>query len=218
MNQELTDITVLLDRSGSMSSCATDVIGGFNSFLRDQRAGAGWARLTLIQFDSTNDQEIVYLAKPVAEAPNLTPETFKPRGSTPLYDAMGKAIVATGERLAAMPEAQRPSKVVFLVMTDGYENHSREYTHFMIRDMVKTQTEKYSWAFIFIGADIDAMAQGGMVGLNRGSTVQINSANTIDAFNLTSAKLRSYRVSADVSDLNYSQAERDTLNKADQKS
>lgn len=133
---DCTDITILLDRTGSMASAVTDTIGGFNTFLQGQKAEPGRCLLSLVQFDDIDPQEIIHDAKAIAEVPELTGETFVPRGRTPLLDALGKAIVRTGQRLAALPETDRPNKVIFVILTDGQENASREYTRPQVFDMI----------------------------------------------------------------------------------
>jgi len=211
MKENFTDITVLIDQSGSMNERVSEVIGGFNSFLKTHKKASGDANISLILFDSVNPQEVVYSAKPVRQAPNLTADTFRPRGGTPLYDAFGLAITATGQRLAALPESERPSRVIFVVITDGFENMSREYSASMVKSVVKHQTEKYSWDFIFLGADMDAMAQGAQIGIVAGSTVPLTSNNFVRAFNLTAAKTAAYRSTNNKADLGYTVTERDSL-------
>src|SRR5580765_7194178 len=112
----LTDITVLLDRSGSMASIESDVVGGFTEFVTSQRQGAGRAVLSLVQFDSQSI-DAVFTAKSVHDI--RLPIRFEPRGSTPLLDALGQTIVSTGARLRTMPERERPGRVVFVAITDG---------------------------------------------------------------------------------------------------
>lgn len=123
-----TDVTVILDRSGSMESIATDVIGSFNVFLATQQRLPGECRLSLVQFD--DEYEVVYAGVPIGEAPRMTDRTFVPRGMTALLDAIGRTIDATGRRLAALPEAERPGTVLVAIITDGLERelglHPRE--------------------------------------------------------------------------------------------
>src|SRR6476620_7328202 len=126
MMKNETDVTVILDRSGSMEAIASDVIGGFNQFLAEQQRHPGDCRLTLVQFDDR--YEVLYLARPIADAARLTADTFEPRGSTALLDAIGRTIDATGARLAALPEAERPNRVLLAIVTDGQENASVHYT------------------------------------------------------------------------------------------
>ena len=100
---ELPDITFVLDRSGSMGIIKADTIGGFNQFIEDQKKAAGEALMTLVQFD--DQYEVNYAGVPIAAVRPLNTDTFVPRGWTALYDAIGKTVVATGKRIASMPEA-----------------------------------------------------------------------------------------------------------------
>lgn len=163
MNDSLTDITVVLDRSGSMAAVRDDTIGGFNSFLEEQKAVPGSARVSLVQFDDR--YEVLYENRSVQDAPMLSAKTFVPRGSTALRDAIGRTINATGARLTALPEAERPGKVLLIVMTDGEENASREFSGGQILDMITHQREKYQWEVVFIGANQDAVATGASYGI-----------------------------------------------------
>ena len=157
----LTDITVLLDRSGSMQSIATDVVGGFTQFVEEQRKGAGEAVLSLVQFDSQSIESL-FTAKPVHDI--RLPVEFQPRGATPLLDALGRTIVATGARLRAMPEAERPGRVIFVAITDGLENASEEYRLEQIRQMIQHQESVYKWDFVYLGANVDAFAESEAMG------------------------------------------------------
>jgi hypothetical protein len=193
MKENLVDINVVLDRSGSMSCIAADTIGGFNEFLKTQQEADGEAFITLAQFDDI--YEVVYSGKNIKEAPMLSSLTFKPRGSTALLDAIGKTINTTGERLANLNEDQRPEKIIFVILTDGGENASREFTNTQINDMIKHQTDVYSWDFIFIGANQDAIQVGATMGFNMGNsmTYAANSVGTTCAFTSMSEKMTLYR-------------------------
>ena len=157
----LTDITVLLDRSGSMESIASDVVGGFSQFVEEQRKGAGEAVLSLVQFDS-QAIDTLFTARPVHEV--KLPIVFEPRGSTPLLDALGRTIVSTGARLRAMKESDRPSRVIFVAITDGLENASREYSLGRIHGMIQHQESAYNWDFVYLGANVDAFAESAAMG------------------------------------------------------
>ena len=157
MRNDLTDITIILDRSGSMSIIAADTIRGLNTFLDKQRTQPGDLLLTLVQFDDINPYEVVYNGVNVKNVPNLEASSFIPRGSTPLLDAVGRGIIGTGSRLRNIKEEDRPGLVVFVIVTDGQENASKEFTKAKIAEMIKEQTDKYSWSFIFIGANQDAI-------------------------------------------------------------
>ena len=196
MKQNLTDINVVLDRSGSMESVRTDTIGGFNAFLKTQKEAPGEATLTLAQFD--DQYEIVHNGKNIQDVPNLTAETFVPRGMTALLDAIGRTVNATGARLSAMPEDQRPGKVIFVILTDGQENKSSEFTKAKINEMIKHQKEAYRWDFVFLGANQDAIHAGTSLGINAGNTMTYaaNSKGTAAAFASVGATMCAYRSGA----------------------
>lgn len=195
MKQNHTDITVVLDRSGSMASVASDTIGGFNRFLDEQRKAAGTADITLHQFDT--DFETPIKSQGVSSAPDLTDKTFVPRGMTALLDAIGRSITDTGARLKALPEQDRAGKVVFVIITDGLENASREYTQAKINDMISHQRDKYQWEFVFLGANQDAIATGSRLGVATANSMTYahNSAGTQAAFAATSKNLSMLRCS-----------------------
>jgi hypothetical protein len=190
-----TDISIVLDRSGSMASVRTDTIGGFNTFIEEQRKQPGECAVSLVQFDDSF--EVLYTEKSVQDAPLLTPETFLPRGSTALLDAIGRTIVATGARLSAIHEAMRPEKVIFVIITDGQENASKEFSKQQIADMIKLQRETYKWDFVFLGANQDAIAVGGSLGVARDSSLTYahDGAGTRSAFMSTSGHVSSLRAS-----------------------
>lgn len=154
------EIVIVVDRSGSMSPIAKDMCGGFETFLDEQRKLPGECKVTLVQFD--NEYEVVYEAKPIADVPSLV---LVPRGGTALLDAIGRTIDATGARLETMPEAERPSKVLCMIITDGAENASKEYGRKRVFDMITTQREKFSWEFIFLGANQDSFAAARDIGI-----------------------------------------------------
>ena len=127
------------------------------------------AQLSLVQFD--DQYEPNYQGVPIEEAPDLNEVTYVPRASTALLDAMGRTIQLTGERLRNMPEHERPGTVVFVTLTDGYENASHEYTLQRVNDMIREQRDKYSWQFIFLGANQDAIATAAKMGMGAGQSL-----------------------------------------------
>ena len=163
MREQLTDITMILDRSGSMGPMRQETINGVNAFIRAQREQPGEAVFTLVQFD--DHYQVDYAAKPIKEAPELTERTYEPRGWTALHDAIGKTIGMVGDRLRRTPEAERPARVLVVIQTDGQENFSKEFTAARVREMVEHQKEKYSWVFQFVGANQDAVLTGGQLGI-----------------------------------------------------
>lgn len=160
MQQHLTDLTIVIDRSGSMARRKADAEGGVNEFIRRQKEAPGSCNFTLVQFD--NDYEKVYDNCPIMDI--ALDYTLYPGGSTALLDALGRAITETGIRLAAMPEDERPGLVVFVVITDGQENSSCEYSKAEIREMIQVQTEVYKWQFTYLGANQDAFAEASAMG------------------------------------------------------
>jgi len=161
---DFTAIAVILDRSGSMGKLSKETIEGFNAFVAEQRKVKGEAVLTLATFAS--DYRLVYDFVPLDSVVDLTTATYVCNGYTSLLDSVGKTINSLGNRLSAMPENERPSKVIVVVMTDGEENASTEYAIDKIKEMVEHQTNKYSWLFVFSGAGIDAFHGSKSLGMN----------------------------------------------------
>jgi uncharacterized protein YegL len=162
MNQDLTEIVFILDRSGSMGGLENDTIGGFNGFVKNQ-SKAGQTNLTTILFDEK--YEILHNGID-AKNVTLTDKEYFTRGSTALLDAIGKTINEVGKRLGETPEDKRPGKVIFVITTDGLENASREFGYDAVKNMITRQTEKYGWEFVFMGANIDVAQEGGKLGIS----------------------------------------------------
>ncbi len=164
MRSDYTHLAVILDRTGSMESIRDDTIGGFNAFLEEQQQQPGHATLTLVQFDTQDPYEVVHRLRPIGEVPKLTRATYVPRASTPLLDAMGRGINDLEQSIMTLPEADRPSRVVMVVITDGQENSSREFRKDQIVKMIEEKQAKYDWQFVFLSADLaaitDALASG----------------------------------------------------------
>lgn len=171
MNNNLTDVTIILDRSGSMIDIASDMIGAVNTFFDGQRNLPGDLNVTLVQFDSQNPYEVIHNVVPIDKVPNLTEKTFIPRGNTPLLQAIGTGIVNTGIRLAALRESDRPGKVLFIIVTDGQENTPMDYTREMINEMITRQQKEYSWQFMFLGSNQDAIAVAKSYGILRSNSL-----------------------------------------------
>jgi hypothetical protein len=209
-----TDITIILDRSGSMESVKQDTIGGFNSFLSEQQKVEGEASLSLVQFD--DQYEVVYEDKNINSADRLTERTFQPRGSTALFDAIGRTVNAVGRRLAALPEKERPDKVLFVIMTDGFENASREFNAAKISEMINHQRNVYKWEFMFIGANQDAVLSAQEIGIPAAAslTYAANEEGTQIAYSLMASKIKNYRVSNDAEALNFNEEDRERQRKA----
>jgi hypothetical protein len=191
MRQDLTDLTVVLDRSGSMHACRSDAEGGLNSFIARQKELPGECTFTLVQFDTV--YEFVHKAIPLRTVPHCH---LEPRGNTALLDAVGRAIVETGERLRTLPEADRPGLVVFVIITDGQENSSREYTKARVREMIEHQQNVYKWQFTYLGANQDAFAEAGSMGIHLAGVADFGVAAMVPAMMAVSGNVRRMRTAA----------------------
>ncbi len=169
-NPKKTAIIVLADRSGSMASCEKDANGGLNTFVKEQQKVKGDVEFTFIQFDTT--YECVHAGIPLESVPELK---ITPRGGTALFDAIARSIKETGQRFANMAEQDRPGLVLFVILTDGDENRSNEYTLYnggceKIKEMITHQTNVYNWRFSYLGANQDGFAVGSSMGINSSAT------------------------------------------------
>ncbi|MGQ9351423.1 VWA domain-containing protein [Mycolicibacterium gilvum] len=187
-NQNLTLIAFLLDRSGSMQSIKSDVVGGFDAFLAEQRAGEGDCRVTLAQFD--DQYEVVYRAVPVGEVPPLV---LNPRNRTALLDSMGKLITDTAAEIAALPDDDKPGSVIVAIMTDGLENASHEWSRPAIKSLVEQQTNEFVWEFLYMGADQDAVEVGKDLGVKAEQAVTYSRGKSREAMAAMSGNVRGYR-------------------------
>jgi Mg-chelatase subunit ChlD len=140
-----------------MESIRDDTIGGFNAFLNEQKQQPSKATITLVQFDDQDPYEVIHQVKTVQEVSELTRETYVPRASTPLLDAIGRGINDLEKCISDMKEDDRPSKVVFVVITDGQENASREFRRDQILKMINEKEKQNNWQFVFLSADLDAI-------------------------------------------------------------
>jgi hypothetical protein len=161
-----THIICVLDRSGSMSGIISDSIGGFNQFLKDQKKLPDKATITVHLFDDRHD--CIYDCVDIQNAQELTEAVWSPRGTTALYDAIGKAINKDKQRFAALG-TEKPSKVLVCVVTDGFENASTEYRRQDIQKLIR-QCEDEDWNFIYLAANQDAFAVGQSFGIAPGNT------------------------------------------------
>lgn len=191
MRNDLTDLTMVLDRSGSMELCRKDAEGGVNAFIKDQKNQDGECLLSLVQFDT--EYEFVHKAKPIGGVDRFT---LSPRGGTALLDAVGRAINETGERLSAMDEKDRPGLVVFVIVTDGEENSSREFKLAQIKEMIERQQSEYQWQFTFLGANQDAFAEAGGMGIAAAAAANYTPATAGQAFAASSENVSRMRAAS----------------------
>ena len=161
---EPVQIICILDRSGSMSNLAADTIGGYNSFIEQQKTKAGTAEVTTVLFD--DQYEKISDATDINAVPELTSEQYYARGTTALLDAVGRTITETLSRLESKNICPAKRRVLVMIMTDGYENASKEFTKAKVKALVEATTKEYDWNYIFIGANIDAAAEAGGIGID----------------------------------------------------
>jgi uncharacterized protein YegL len=183
-NPDYRHYLLIVDRSGSMHAIKDEAQAGIRLFVKEQTAIPGKATLTLVQFDSV--YEVVHDFTPLKAAAGYK---LEPRTMTALLDACGMAITRVGERLAAMPEHERPGKVSVLISTDGKENASREWKREQVRELFIRQQDEYQWQFSYVGANVDAFAEAGAMGIPAASTMNYaaSSAGTQSAYAAASA-------------------------------
>lgn len=208
MKAGYTFLVAVVDRSASMSSMAREMQDGLNRLVSEQAALPGECNVTLVQFD-----DVVETVASCVPAGRVTPYRLVPRGNTALLDAVGSTIAKVGDVLAAIPEADRPEKVVFLVATDGYENASREYQRAQVQEMIRVQTEQYKWEFVYLGANVDAFAEAAALGMTTANSMDYSPDNLGVVMRMASSKVGEYRAGLAAS-LAWTGDERDAAEKA----
>lgn len=163
MKKNLTEIVFILDRSGSMSGLEKDTIGGYNSLIEKQKKEKGTALISTVLFDDKT--EVLHDRVRLDKIRPMTEKEYYVRGCTALLDAVGGAIHHIGNvHKYARPE-DRPEKTLFIITTDGQENSSTRYTYDKVKHMVERQRQRFGWEFLFLGANIDAVAEAGRFGI-----------------------------------------------------
>ena len=197
MRKGLTEIVFILDRSGSMSGLEADTIGGFNSLIEKQKKEDGEALISVVLFDDW--QEVLYDRVEIGKVPLMDDTQYDVRGCTALLDASGGAIHHIGNVHKYAREEDRPEKTMFIITTDGMENSSRRYTYEKVKSMVKRQTDKYGWEFLFLGANMDAIAVAGSfgIGANRAVSYECDSRGTRLNYEILSKTVSRVRASKD---------------------
>jgi len=182
-----THLALVVDRSGSMADIADDAQGGINTLIKEQFAEDGKLTVTLSDFDDHFSDVVRMSGKPFEYK-------LSPRGSTALLDAVGKEIARTGAELDALPDALRPEKVLFVVVTDGQENASQEFSLEAVKASIKHRRDQNNWTFQFICADENAW-QGKEMGMHS-STFNRSSKGQRGAYKSMNDSLKSYRKEA----------------------
>ena len=193
MKNNLTELVFILDKSGSMSGLESDTIGGFNSMLKKQKAMDGECRITTVLFD--NGYELLHDRIDIRAVSKMTDKEYQVGGSTALLDAIGLSI----QKLIAVQKntslAYRAGNVMFVIITDGEENASREYTAEKVKALIEIQKEKFGWEFVFLGANIDAVQAAGRFGIapERAMNYVPDAEGTSLNFEAMSASVASFR-------------------------
>lgn len=185
-----THMSFLLDASGSMQAIKTDVEGGFDAFVAEQRTQPGRCTVTLADFSGAGDYQVRYVGKDLAQ---VEPLSLQPRGMTALLDSIGRLVVETGQWLAAMPEEQRPGLVIVGIMTDGHENDSTEWTRAGVRALIEEQERAYGWVFHYLGANQDAIEEGAHLGVRADASLTYDAGAAGPAMAAYSTSLASLR-------------------------
>ncbi len=216
-----TEIVVVLDSSGSMESVKMDTIGAFNQFLSDQQnvKGALDCNLSLLLFNT--DVARLYDGTDITDVPRLGEDIYKPQGNTALLDAVGHAINDLDQRMAdKFCGHERADDVVFVVLTDGLENSSTEFSKDTLRTMISEQEERYGWHFVFLAADQDAFQDAFSTGFTDATTtifidtdVSGTITNTLDA---TSGNITDWRMTGDSTTLTFTDAQREQADPDDE--
>jgi len=209
MRKDLTDITLVVDRSGSMVSCQSDAEGGINTFIQKQKEAIGNANFTLVEFDTKYN--FLYNGTPIQDVGSYK---LVPRGCTALLDAVGRTINEVGLRLDKLEENQKPGCVIFIIVTDGHENSSIEFTKTQVKEMIEHQQNKYNWHFQFLGADINAFDEGRSLGIKTSAIAQYDTNICGTVYNTLCSKvvdMRSRLHRGLPIDSSFSQSERDSM-------
>ena len=172
MKKGLTELVFILDRSGSMSGLESDTIGGYNALLEKQKKEPGEAVITTVLFD--DKYELLHDRINIRGIVPITDREYYVRGITALLDAVGKTINKIGNAQKHTAEDERAEHVMFVITTDGMENASCEFSYAKVRKMIENQKSKYGWEFIFLGANIDAIATAERFGISEDRATNYN--------------------------------------------
>ena len=200
MNKNLTELVFILDKSGSMSGLEDDTIGEYNSMLEKQRQTPGECRITTVLFD--NRYELLHDRVDLRAIQPITRNEYFVGGSTALLDAIGKTIHKIAAVQKNTAKDYRAKKVMFVIITDGAENSSREYSAKKIKSIIQHEKKKYGWEFIFLGANIDAVETAEQFGIdeNRAANYIPDSEGTELNFRMMSEAVTSFRACGAVPD------------------
>lgn len=217
MKKGLTELVFILDKSGSMSGLEADTIGGYNSMLIKQQAVEGECCITTVLFDNT--YELLHDRIDIKAVSAITEKEYAVGGSTALLDAIGRTIHKIGNAQKHTAEEYRAEKVMFVIITDGEENASREYSADKIRAQIQRQKTKYGWEFIFLGANIDAVQTAGRFGIapDRTADYLADSKGTELNFMVMSKAAATFRESGAIDPMCFEQIRKDVRQRGGRK-
>ncbi len=209
MKKDLTELVFILDRSGSMSGLESDTIGGFNGMLSKQKQMDGECRITTILFD--DEIELLHDRHDLEGVSLLTEKEYYTRGTTALIDAIGFGINKLINVQKKTDRKLQAKNVLFVIITDGMENASREYTVKKVKSMINHQQKKYDWEFIFLGANIDAIVTAGAFGIRpeRALDYLADQEGTALNFQVLSKTIGSFRTTGRVNEEGLDKIRRD---------
>lgn len=198
MKTNIAELVFILDKSGSMSGLEGDTIGGYNAMLKKQQQEQGEAVVTTVLFD--DNYELLHDRINIKGIKEITEKEYFVGGCTALLDAIGKTIHKIGNAQKHTGEDMRADKVMFVIITDGMENASREYSYDKIKKMIDRQKEKFGWEFIFLGANIDAVSTAARFGISadRAANYNADSAGTKLNYEVVSCAVSEYRTSSQI--------------------
>lgn len=200
MKKDLTELVFILDRSGSMRGLEGETIYGYNTLLEKQKKEPGDAIVTTVLFDT--EYELLHDRMNIQDIGPITDKEYNVKGFTALLDAAGKTINSIGNALENTDDAERPENVMFVIITDGMENASREFDYEQVHKMIEHQKSKYNWEFIFLGANMDAVATAGRFGIGKDRAVNYHpdSVGTSLNYDVISETVSSFRSNHSISE------------------
>lgn len=209
MKKRTTELVFILDKSGSMGGLEADTIGGFNAMLKKQQATDGACSITTVLFD--NRYELLHDRIDIKAVGRMTDKEYQVGGSTALLDAIGRTVHKIDNAQKHTAEDYRAEKVLFVIITDGEENSSREYTAEMVRALIERQKEQYGWEFIFLGANIDAIETAGRYGIapNRAVDFIADSEGTELNYKVMASTVTAFRESGRIDEKQFEEIHED---------
>jgi uncharacterized protein YegL len=217
MKKGLTELVFILDKSGSMSGLESDTIGGFNSMLTKQQSAEGECLVTTVLFD--NNYELLHDRIDLKAVSPMTDKEYQVGGCTALIDAIGRTIHKIGNAQKNTADDYRAEKVMFVIITDGEENSSREYTAEKVKAQIERQKNKYVWEFIFLGANIDAVETAGRFGISADRAVdyRADSIGTNLNFTVLNETVSMFRDSGNVDETAFEKIRKDVKRRGGRK-